>query len=189
MHATLFLVGKAASVFVFGVSLPCLVYFLSFCTKNGLGGRVMDQANYSACRPRSSASHSSCCSVWSFSDKLGRRKKMANQKALLFFPVFLYPITFLCPSINFPPLLSRKKKLGSFCVVSKKSVWKSCCPLRNRKRKHFLNPVLNYTRTSIHSDKCIVSFWKADICQKSLLCFPPPHSFTGILVREQYYSN
>ena len=112
MHATLFLVGKAASVFVFGVSLPCLVYFLSFCTKNGLGGRVMDQANYSACRPRSSASHSSCCSVWSFSDKLGRRKKMANQKALLFFPVFLYPITFLCPSINF---LSPKKKPFRLC--------------------------------------------------------------------------
>ena len=121
MHATLFLVGKAASVFVFGVSLPCLVYFLSFCTKNGLGGRVMDQANYSACRPRSSASHSSCCSVWSFSDKLGRRKKMANQKALLFFPVFLYPITFLCPSINFPPLLSRKKNWAHFVSSRKKA--------------------------------------------------------------------
>ena len=138
MHATLFLVGKAAaSVFVFGVSLPCLVYFLSFCTKNGLGGRVMDQANYSACRPRSSASHSSCCSVWSFSDKLGRRKKMANQKALLFFPVFLYPITFLCPSINFPPLLSRKKTGLILCRLGKKRVKIMLSPTKQEKETLF----------------------------------------------------
>ena len=44
------------------------------------------------------------------------------EAANMVFQVFLYPITFLCPSINFPPLLSRKKKLGSFCVVSEKSL-------------------------------------------------------------------
>ena len=123
MHATLFLVGKAAaSVFVFGVSLPCLVYFLSFCTKNGLGGRVMDQANYSACRPRSSASHSSCCSVWSFSDKLGRRKKNGKPEGSAVLSSLFIPYYFLVSFDKLSPLAFKKKKLGSFCVVSEKSV-------------------------------------------------------------------
>ena len=104
--------------------LRLLVYFLSFCTKEWTGRPRDGSANYSACRPRSSASHSSCCSVWSFSDKLGRRKKMANQRQLepnvvlssLFIPYY-FLVSF--DKLSFFPLaFSRKKDPIDWLILS-----------------------------------------------------------------------
>ena len=107
--------------------LRLLVYFLSFCTKEWTGRPRDGSANYSACRPRSSASHSSCCSVWSFSDKLGRRKKMANQRQLepnvvlssLFIPYY-FLVSF--DKLSFSPLaFSRKKEPIGWLILFPKS--------------------------------------------------------------------
>ena len=66
------------------VCVPSLFFIL---LHKEWSGRPRDgSANYSACRPRSSAvasvaaSKSSCCAMLCFSDKLRVKKKMANQQ-------------------------------------------------------------------------------------------------------------
>ena len=70
-------------------------------------------ANYSACRPRSSASHSSCCSVWSFSDKLGRRKKWQTRGSQHGLSSLFIPYYFL---VSFDKLsFAQEKTLQTLC--------------------------------------------------------------------------
>ena len=130
-------------------------------------------ANYSACRPRSSASHSSCCSVWSFSDKLGRRKKWQTRGSQHGLSSLFIPYYFL---VSFDKLsFAQEKTLQTLCknhFISQKICQQQILPnCRGNYERPLLPHHLCYILTYMTMYQQIVL--KADM-PEILVSSPPP---------------
>lgn len=171
--ATLFQVQKGFVCVVCPFYACFLVYFLSFCTKEWTRGRrVMDQpitphVDLDPQPPIPLVVVYGAFPINSEAEKNGK-----PEAANMVFQVFLYPITFLCPSINF---LSPKKKPFRLCknhFISQKICQQQILPnCRGNYERPLLPHHLCYILTYMTMYQQIVL--KADM-PEILVCSPPP---------------